>query len=95
MQYKPIGNRVLIELEKLDNKVGDIYVPDRVLKPSNIGLVVELGTGKFNKNGDLIPWEVKIGDRVVVEPTMDMINVQYGEKDCSIFRQDEIIGVVE
>jgi chaperonin GroES len=95
MIYKPIGNRILVELEKQDASVGGIYVPDRVRKNSNIGKVVEVGTGKFNHKGILIPWTVEIGDTVIVEPTLDMITVQYGEKECAIFRQEEVIGVIK
>jgi hypothetical protein len=26
---------------------------------------------------------------------LDMITVQYGEKECAIFRQEEVIGVIK
>jgi co-chaperonin GroES (HSP10) len=95
MKYKAIGNRVLVELEKQADNVGGIFVPDRVIKNSNIGTVIELGTGKFDKHGKLIPWIVSIGDKIIVEPTMDMITILYDDKECAIFRQEEIVGVIK
>jgi co-chaperonin GroES (HSP10) len=95
MKFKAIGNRVIVKLEKQANNVGGIFVPDRVIKNSNIGVVVELGTGKYNKNGKLIPWIVSVGDKIIVEPTLDMITVIYNEEECAIFRQEEIVGVIQ
>ena len=93
ISYKPIGNRVLLKMDPPDKQVGGIYVPDADIVIPIIGTVIALGTGKV-VDGKQIPWKVKVGDRVVVENTMDSITLDMNDEKIMIYRQDEIVGLV-
>ena len=96
MKQIPIGNRVLIQLEKNPETLGGIYVQqEKDSGYTNIGTVFQLGTGKYDENDKLIPWKVKVGERVIVEKTPDLIMLKINNEIYHIFRQEEIIGVIK
>ena len=88
---KPIGNRVLLKMEELDDVVDGIYVPERTLKESNIGTIIELGTGRKDIP---FPENIKKGMKVIVENTLDKIQFIGATETYFIYRTEEIIGVV-
>jgi co-chaperonin GroES (HSP10) len=88
---KPIGNRVLVELEKLPDVIDGIYVPDRTIAESNIGKIIELGTGEKNKP---FPDDIKVGMKCVFENNLDKISFSDNNVQYSIYRTSEILGVI-
>jgi chaperonin GroES len=67
LNVKPLGDRVLIEpVEEKAAKKGDIVIPDTAKEKPQEGIVRALGTGKTDDDGKKVPFEVKVGDRVLV-----------------------------
>src|SRR2546428_620634 len=67
INLKPLGDRVLVEpVEEKETKKGGIIIPDTAKEKPTEGVVRALGTGKTDDNGKKIPFEVKVGDRVLV-----------------------------
>ena len=68
---RPVGDRVavrrLTEEEMGTKSASGIIIPDTVSKEKpEQGIVIAVGTGKWNEDGDKrIPLDVKIGDRIV------------------------------
>ena len=63
---KPLADRVLIEVKEEETKTrGGILLPDTAQKKSQKGVVIAVGEGKYNDNGQRIPMEVKVGDEVL------------------------------
>lgn len=63
---KPLADRVLIEVKEEETKTkGGILLPDTAQKKSQKGVVIAVGEGKYNDNGQRIPLEVKVGDEVL------------------------------
>merc|ERR1711916_191678 len=66
-KIRPLGDRVLVEpAEEKEQKKGGIIIPDSAKEKPTESIVVALGTGKVNDNGDKVAFEVKKGDRVLV-----------------------------
>ena len=95
MKYAPIGNRVLIELDKPGEIIGGIILPESARGKSNTGTVRAVGTGHIDEKGNKIFWRVKPGDKVVVEHTLDKISVHIDFGVCEIYRQNEILAIIE
>ena len=93
MKIEPVGNRVLVNLKKQNSDIGGIIIPDIVEQEINIGEVLALGTGKI-VNGKQIPWEVEVGDKVILNNTLDKIKILEGGVEFCVYRQDEIVGVI-
>ena len=94
MKLQPVGNRVLVKLDKMKQEVGGIFLPDFDRDKINIGTVIELGTGKINKKGKQIPFSVSVGDKVILSNTLDRITLNEEGNVYDIYRQDEVIGVI-
>jgi chaperonin GroES len=66
MNWKPIGDQVLIKIEKVAEKTkGGIILVDRDMNFTK-GVVVETGAGLFTQTGDRIPMTVKVDDEVYI-----------------------------
>lgn len=95
-KIRPLGDRVVVEpLEAEEKTKGGIILPDTAKEKPQEGKVVAVGKGKINeKTGEVIPLEVKVGDKVLygkysgTEVTID-------EKQYIILREDDILAVVE
>jgi chaperonin GroES len=61
----PLADRVAIRpLEETETMKGGLYIPDTAKEKPIQGAVIAVGTGRREK-GELVPMELKVGDRVV------------------------------
>lgn len=95
MRYIPIGDRVLVKKDKPTKEINGIILADIAVTETNYGEVIELGTGYLDNNGKKIDWKIKVGDKIIIEPSLDNIRVTLEQDNYVIVRQDEIIGVIE
>src|ERR1700730_17081926 len=66
VKLQPLGNRILVRRLAAEEKLkGGIIVPDTAKKKQEQASVVAVGTGKKDKNGNLIPMPVKVGDTIL------------------------------
>ena len=90
----PVGDRVLIEhLEEKEQVRGGVIIPDSAKEKSQEAKVIALGSGKKGKNGEITPFEVKIGDKVLVAK-YGGAEVKLDNKKYMIVREDDILGVL-
>ncbi len=80
----PIGDRVVVkpEPEEIKTKSG-IVLPDSAKEKPSEGTVVAVGSGRVLDNGQKVPLEVKIGDKIIYS--------KYGGTEVKIDAEDYII----
>ena len=94
LNVKPLGDRVLVEqAEEKEVKKGGIIIPDSAKEKPSEGVIRALGTGKKDDDGKLIPFEVKVGDRVLVSK-YGGTEVKIDGKEYKIFNADDLIAVI-
>jgi len=94
MKVKPLGDRVLVEpVEEKEVKKGGIIIPDSAKEKPQEGKVVALGTGKTDDNGKKVPFEVKVGDRVLVSK-YGGTEVKLHDKDYKLLSSDDILAII-
>lgn len=94
-KLKPLGNRVLVKRLEAEEKIkGGIILPDTAKKKQETATVVAIGTGKKDKKGDLIPFPVSVGDKILMEKYSGQ-EVTISGEDFVILRADDIIAIVE
>lgn len=94
-KLQPIGDRVLVKrLDAEESVKGGIILPDSAKKKQEQAEVVAIGTGKKNKQGQLIPIPVKIGDRILMDKYSGQ-EVKLDNQEYVILRADDIIAIVE
>jgi chaperonin GroES len=94
MKIKPLGERVLVEPIKEEEAVkGGIIIPDSAKEKPQEGKVIAVGTGKIDDNGKKVPFNVKVGD-VVLMPKYGGTEVKVNGKEYQIMREDDILAVI-
>jgi chaperonin GroES len=94
MKIKPLGERVLVEPVKEEEAVkGGIIIPDSAKEKPQEGKVVAVGTGKIDENGKKVPFNVKVGD-IVLMPKYGGTEVKVDGREYQIMREDDILAVV-
>ena len=94
INLKPLGDRVLVEpVEEKETKKGGIIIPDTAKEKPTEGLVRALGTGKLDDNGKKIPFEVKVGDRVLVSK-YGGTEIKLDGKEFKLLNADDILGII-
>lgn len=92
---RPLGNRVLVRrIEAQENLKGGIILPDTAKKKQEQAEVVAIGTGKKDKNGNLIPIPVKEGDVILMEKYSGQ-EITLNDEEFVILRADDLIAIIE
>ncbi|HKF29596.1 MAG TPA: co-chaperone GroES [Candidatus Binataceae bacterium] len=96
MKIRPLGDRILVRRIKEEEKTkGGIIIPDTAKEKPQEGKVVAVGKGKTNeKDGKLIPLEVKAGDKILFGKYSGSEIKLEGEEHL-ILREDDILGIIE
>ena len=95
VKLKPLGNRVLVRRLAAEEKLkGGIILPDTAKKKQEQAEVIAIGTGKKDKDGNLIPMPVKVGDVILMEKYSGQ-DVTLDDEEFVILRADDIIAIVE
>jgi chaperonin GroES len=93
MQFKPLGDRVLVEPAAAETKSkGGIIIPDTAGEKPTRGKVIAAGPGTRAEDGRLLPLGVKKGD-MVVYGKWSGTEVKIDGKDYVILRESDILGV--
>jgi chaperonin GroES len=94
MKIQPLGERVLVEpLKEGEVKKGGIIIPDTAKEKPQEGVVVAVGTGKKDDDGNVIPFNVKKGDKVLM-PKYGGTEIKMDGKEYQIMREDDILAII-
>jgi chaperonin GroES len=92
---RPLGNRVLVRrIDTQETLKGGIILPDSAKKKQEQAEVVAIGTGKKDKNGNLIPIPAKVGDIILMEKYSGQ-EITLNDEEFVILRADDIIAIIE
>jgi chaperonin GroES len=92
---KPLGDKVLVKpLEAKEEKRGGIIIPDTAKEKPQEGEIIAVGKGKTTKKGDIIPLEVKKGDKVLFGKYSGT-EIKVDGIAHLIMSQDDILGIIE
>lgn len=94
---RPLSDRVLIErVKRAERSTGGIYIPETAseVDQSWQGVVLAVGPGKTNPDGQRIEPRVKTGDGVVVGKYQGT-EVTIDGTELVVVRETDIQGVIE
>ena len=95
MNIKPLGDRVLVKPAPAEEKtVGGIIIPDTAKEKPQEGEVMSVGTGKVLENGQKLPLEVKVGDRIIFSKYAGT-EVKIDGEEYVIFSERDVLAVIE
>ena len=92
-KFTPLHDRVLIRrVEEAETVRGGIIIPDSAKEKPQEGIVIAVGTGKFEK-GQTIPLAVKVDDRVLFGKYAGT-EIRIEDEEYLIVREEEILGIL-
>ena len=95
MSLRPLSDRILVERVDEDEKTkGGIIIPDTAKEKPAEGKIVASGNGRIGEDGQLLPMDVKVGDRILFSK-YGGTDVKIDGIDYLILRQDDVLGVIE
>ena len=95
VKIRPLKDRVLVEpVEEAESVKGGIIIPDSAKEKPQEGIVIAVGKGKTDKDGKLVPMEVKKGDKVLM-PKYGGSEVKINDKEYKIISEEDIVAIVE
>lgn len=94
LKIRPVGDRILIQHREEKEQIrGGVIIPDSAKEKPQEAKVIALGTGRKDKEGKITPFEVKVGDTVLVSKYGGS-EVKLDEQKYMLVREDDILGVL-
>ncbi len=95
MHFRPLHDRVVVRrIDAEEKTAGGIIIPDTAKEKPQEGEIVAAGPGGRNETGQLIPLDVKVGDRVLFGKWSGT-EVKIDGQDYLIMKESDLLGVVE
>jgi len=95
MHFRPLHDRVLVRrIDAEEKTAGGIIIPDTAKEKPQEGEIVAAGPGARNEQGQLIPIDVKAGDRVLFGKWSGT-EVKIDGQDYLIMKESDVMGIVE
>ena len=95
MTVRPLHDRLIVRrLEEGEQKIGGIIIPDTAKEKPQQGTVLAVGKGKVNDDGQRVPLDVRVGDRVLFGKYAGQEITLDGE-EYFIMKEDDVLAVIE
>jgi chaperonin GroES len=95
MSLKPLNDRVIVEVtEKETLSAGGIALPDTAQEEPQQGVVIAVGPGLRDAQGERMPLDVNVGDEIVFS-RYGGSTMKHKGKTLLILREEEIFAVIE
>ena len=94
--FQTLGDRVLVKPNQVEQKSkGGLILNDSISRGQKIvGEVVAVGPGLFSQTGNVIPMSVNVGDKVLYSKDEATNKIKLGEEEYLLFREHELIGIL-
>jgi chaperonin GroES len=95
MKFRPLHDRVVVRRLTAEEKTsGGIIIPDTAKEKPMEGEIVAAGPGARNEAGQLVPLDVKAGDRVLFGKWSGT-EVKIDGEELLIMKESDIMGIIE
>jgi len=95
MKLRPLHDRVVVKrLEEEMKTAGGIIIPDTAAEKPQQGKVIAVGAGARGDDNELVPLDVKAGDKVLFGKWSGT-EVKIDGDDVLIMKESDIMGVLE
>ena len=95
MTFRQLHDRVAVRrLDQEEKTKGGIIIPDTAKEKPQEGEVLAVGPGARDEHGQLVPLDVKVGDRVLFGKWSGT-EVKIDGQEVLIMKESDIMGVLE
>jgi chaperonin GroES len=95
MTFRPLHDRVAVRRLTGEEKTkGGIIIPDTAKEKPQEGEVIAVGAGARDERGQLVPLDVKVGDRVLFGKWSGT-EVKIDGEEILIMKESDILGILD
>jgi chaperonin GroES len=95
MKFRPLHDRVVVRrIDAEEKTTGGIIIPDTAKEKPMEGEIVAAGPGARNEAGQLVPLDVKAGDRILFGKWSGT-EVKIDAEELLIMKESDIMGIIE
>lgn len=92
---RPLNDRVIVKRVDSDNVTkGGLVIPDTVAEKPNMGVVLAVGPGKKDRDGNYLPLDVTVSNKVLFGKHAGT-QIRHMGEDLLILKEDEIFAVMD
>ncbi|MDR1032251.1 MAG: co-chaperone GroES [Holosporales bacterium] len=93
-KFKPLKDKVLVQrLDQEEKTSGGIIIPDTAKEKPIQGKVLAVGGGARDDKGNIVPMDVKVGDKVLFAK-WGGTEVKFDGQEYLILKESDILGIV-
>ena len=95
MELRPLNNRVIVK--RVDSETvtkGGIVIPDTAAEKPDQGTILAVGKGTKDDNGNYIPLDVSVNDRVLFGKYAGT-QIKIDGEDLLVLKEEELFAVIE
>jgi len=92
---KAVFDNIVIKNDETGDKMyGSIVIPDMGKEMPHIGTIIDVGPGRINDSGTLIPTTFRVGDRVIL-PKIGPVRVEYDGMEYLVTSEKNVLALIE
>ncbi len=94
MAFTPLHDRVLVRrIESDETTAGGLIIPDSAKEKPVEGLIIAVGAGARDEDGNRIPMDVKEGDRILFGKWSGT-EIKLDGEELLIMKETDILGII-
>ena len=94
VKITPLGERIVIKvLESEERTKSGILIPDTAKEKPQMGEVMAVGSGKTLENGQKVPMEVKVGNKVLFAKYAGT-EVKLDGEEYMVLKETDVLAIV-
>ena len=92
---KAVFDNIVIKNDETGDKMyGSIVIPDMGKEMPHIGTIIDVGPGRINDSGILVPTTFKVGDRVIL-PKIGPVRVEYDGVEYLVTSEKNVLALID
>ena len=95
MAFRPLHDRVLVRrIDEDERTAGGIIIPDTAKEKPQHGEVIAVGSGARGDDNEVVPLDVKAGDKILFGKWSGS-EVKIDGEELLIMKESDILGIVD
>jgi chaperonin GroES len=95
VSIKPLEDRIVVlPVEAEQVTASGLVIPDTAKEKPQEAEVIAVGPGRFSDEGERIPLDVKVGDRVIFSK-YGGTELKYGGKEYLVLSVRDVLAIIE
>lgn len=94
-KVRPLHDRIIVKrLPEEEKTKSGIIIPDTAKEKPQEGEVIAVGNGRILENGQKVPMDVKVGDKVIFGKYAGT-EIKIEGEEYLIMREEDVLGIIE